>query len=86
MRRAATGYFKTPGACPRRIVTYNCAYAAQTVFDIKGVPGYRRERIEAAVVTGSKHASHASLSSEAWIPTGPFRGGFRLLITGPHGF
>jgi hypothetical protein len=27
-----------------------------TVFDIKGVPGHRRERIEAAVVAGGKHA------------------------------
>jgi hypothetical protein len=26
-----------------------------TVFDIKGVPGHRRERIEAALVTGGKH-------------------------------
>jgi hypothetical protein len=26
-----------------------------TVFDIKGVPGHRREHIEAVVVTGGKH-------------------------------
>jgi hypothetical protein len=28
-----------------------------TVFDIKGVPGHRRERIETAVVNGGKHVS-----------------------------
>jgi len=30
-----------------------------TVFDVKGVPGHRRERIEAAVVRGGKHANGA---------------------------
>jgi hypothetical protein len=54
-----------------------------TVFDIKGVPGNRRERIEAAVVAGGRHASG---SHEAWISADPFNGGFRLLITGPHRF
>jgi hypothetical protein len=53
------------------------------VFDVKGVPGHRRERIEAAVAAGGKHVS---TSYEAWIAADPFRGGFRLLITGPHGF
>jgi hypothetical protein len=54
-----------------------------TVFDVKGVPGHRRECIEAAVVAGGKHAR---VSYEAWIAADPFRGRFRLLITGPHGF
>ena len=54
-----------------------------TVFDIKGVPGSRRERIEAAVVAGGRHASGPH---EAWISADPFKGGFRVLITGPHGF
>ena len=54
-----------------------------TVFDVKGVPGHRRERIEAAVVAGGEHVSE---SYEAWIAADPFKGGFRLLITGPHGF
>ena len=54
-----------------------------TVFDVKGVPGHRRERIEAAVVAGGKHVS---VSYEAWIAVDQFKGGFRLLITGPHGF
>jgi hypothetical protein len=54
-----------------------------TVFDVKGVPGHRRERIEAAIVAGGKDAS---VSYEAWIAADPFKGGFRLLLTGPHGF
>jgi hypothetical protein len=54
-----------------------------TVFDVKGVPGHRRERIEAAVVAGGKHAS---VSFEAWISADPFKKGFRLLITSPQGF
>src|ERR1039458_6939337 len=54
-----------------------------TVFDIKGVPGARRERIEAAVVAGRRHAPGPH---EAWIAADPFNGGIRVLITGPHGF
>ena len=54
-----------------------------TVFDVKGVSGHRRERIEAAVVAGGKHVS---VSYEAWIAADRLRGGFRLLITGPNGF
>jgi hypothetical protein len=54
-----------------------------TVFDIKGVPGHRRERLEAAVVAGGKHARGPH---EAWMAADPFKGGFRVLITGPQGF
>jgi hypothetical protein len=54
-----------------------------TVFAIKGVSSNRRERIEAAVVAGGRHASGPH---EAWIAADPFNGGFRVLITGPHGF
>ena len=54
-----------------------------TVFDVKGVPGTRRTRIEAAVVAGGRHAVGPL---EAWIAADPFNGGFRVLITGPHGF
>jgi hypothetical protein len=54
-----------------------------TIFDIKGVPATRRERIEAAVVTGGRHARGPH---EAWIAADPFKGGFRVLITGPQGF
>ena len=53
------------------------------VFDVKGVPGHRRERIEAAVVSAGKNVSR---SYEAWIAADPSKGGFRLLITGPQGF
>jgi hypothetical protein len=54
-----------------------------TIFDMKGIPAVRRERIEAAVVAGGKHTV---LPHEAWIAADPFRGGFRVLITGPNGF
>ena len=47
-----------------------------TVFDTKGIPGNRRERIEAAVVA----------AGEAWIIADPFRAGFKVVITGPQGF
>ena len=42
-----------------------------------------RERIEAAVVAGGRHATGPH---EAWIAADPFKGGFRALITGPQGF
>jgi hypothetical protein len=54
-----------------------------TVFDMKGIPGNRRERIEAAVVAGGKRASGPH---EAWIAADVFKGGVRVLITGPQGF
>jgi hypothetical protein len=54
-----------------------------TVFDTKGVPGTRRERIEAAVVAGGRRARGPH---EAWIVADPYKGGFRVLITGPQGF
>jgi len=54
-----------------------------TVFDTKGIPAHRRERIEAAVLAAGKHVSQLY---EAWISTDPFRGDVSVLITGPHGF
>jgi hypothetical protein len=54
-----------------------------TVFDIKGVPGHRRERIEATAVAGGKQAEGRH---EAWIAADPFKRGGRVLITGSHGF
>jgi hypothetical protein len=54
-----------------------------TVFQIKGIPGHRRERIESAVVAGGRHTSGPH---EAWIAADPFRGGVKVLITGSHGF
>ena len=54
-----------------------------TVFDCKGIPVTGRERIEAAVEAGGKHVAE---SHEGWIAADPFRGGVRVLITGPQGF
>jgi hypothetical protein len=54
-----------------------------TVFDTKGIPATPRESIEAAVIAGGKHLTEPY---EAWIAADPFRGGVRVLITGPHGF
>ena len=54
-----------------------------TVFNAVGVPANRREQIECAVEAGGKHMS---VSYEAWIAVDPFRGGMRVLITGPQGF
>ena len=53
-----------------------------TVFSIKGLSGSRRERIEAAVVAGGKHARGRH---EGWIAV-DLRGTVRVLITGPDGF
>jgi hypothetical protein len=54
-----------------------------TVFDTKGIPAKRCESIERAVESGGKHV--ATLH-EAWIEADPFRVGFKVFITGPHGF
>jgi len=54
-----------------------------TVFDIKGVPYNRRERIEQAVVAAGKHLREPH---EAWINTDLSGRGVRVIITGPHGF
>ena len=53
------------------------------VFDCKGVPPSRREHIAAAVRAGGRHLKAAY---EAWIAADPFRGGVRVIITGPQGF
>jgi hypothetical protein len=54
-----------------------------TVFQIQGVPGHRRDRIEAAVTNGGKHVAG---SYEAWIVADGFRPEFKVIITGPQGF
>jgi hypothetical protein len=54
-----------------------------TIFDCKGIPATRRERIEAAVEAGDKHLAE---SYEGWIAADPFRGDVRVLITRPQGF
>ena len=69
MRRAAM----TLQLCPMPV----------TVFSLRGIPSNPRERIEASVVAGGRHASGPH---EAWIAADPFNGGFRVLITGPNGF
>ena len=53
------------------------------IFDCKGVPATRRERIETAVEAGGRHVREPY---EAWIAADPFRGGVRVVITGPQGF
>ena len=53
------------------------------VFDTKGVTATRRERIEAAIEAGGKHLA---APYEGWIASDPFKGGVRVLITGPRGF
>jgi hypothetical protein len=60
-----------------------CSGKPLTVFDIKGIPAIRRERIEAAVQAGGKRLQGPY---EAWISSDPFRGCVKVLITGPHGF
>jgi len=54
-----------------------------TVFDVKGIPGHRRDRIEAAVVAGGKRISG---QHEAWIVADVFNAGVKVVITGPHEF
>jgi len=54
-----------------------------TIFDTKGIPATRRERIETAVVAAGRNVTSPH---EAWIAADPFRGGFKVLLTGPHGF
>jgi hypothetical protein len=54
-----------------------------TVFDCRGIPALRRDRIEAAAVAGGRHQSDLY---EAWISTDPFHRDVRVIITGPHGF
>ena len=54
-----------------------------TIFDTKGIPATRRERIEAAVEAGGEQLSGPC---QAWISSDPFRGGVKVLITGPQGF
>ena len=54
-----------------------------TVFACKGIAATRRERIEAAVEAAGQHLAQPY---EGWIAADPFRGGVRVLITGPQGF
>jgi hypothetical protein len=62
----------------------SCPYATPplTVFDSTGIFATRRERIEAAVEAAGQRDAQ---SYEGWIAADPFRGGVRVLITGPPG-
>ncbi len=51
-----------------------------TIFNIK--PATRREAIEAAVEATWRHLS---APRKACISADPIRGGFTVLVTGPHG-
>jgi hypothetical protein len=53
------------------------------VLDCKGIPATGRERIETAVESGGRHVKE---QYEGWIAADPFRGGVRVVITGPLGF
>jgi hypothetical protein len=53
------------------------------IFDCKGIPATRRERIETAVEAGGRHVKE---QYEGWIAADPFRGGVRVVIIGPQGF
>jgi hypothetical protein len=53
------------------------------LFDRKGIPATKRERIEAAVTAGGRHLN---APYEAWIAADPFRGDVRVIVTGPQGF
>jgi hypothetical protein len=53
---------------------------AGSAADATGIPGHRRERIEAAVVTGGRHAS---VPREAWIAADLFQGAIKVLPIQP---
>ena len=53
------------------------------VFDCKGIPATRRGRMQVAVEAGGRHVNE---QYEGWIAADPFRGGVRVVITGPQGF
>jgi len=48
------------------------------VFDTKGIPATRRERIQTAVEAGGNRMRE---SHEAWIASDPFRSGLRVQAT-----
>ena len=54
-----------------------------TIFDVKGIPATRRESIEMPVQAAGRHLS---APHEAWVSADPMRGGFKVLVTGPHGW
>jgi hypothetical protein len=53
-----------------------------TVFDAKGIPATRRKGIGAAAVAAGPGCGRAARGVNR---ADPLRGGFKVLITGPHG-
>jgi hypothetical protein len=53
-----------------------------TVFDIKGPPAVASESKRPS----SRGGKHTEVPHEAWISADRFKSGFRVLITGSHGF
>ena len=74
-RVPAADQFVVNGFSVRRIQLESWLKVLLTVFDTKGIPATRRQRIEAAVAAGGKHMRD---SYEAWITTDPFRSGVRV--------
>ncbi len=54
-----------------------------TIFDAKGIPATRRERIEAAVAAAGRHLSRRF---EAWIVAERCPPGYAVRMTGAQGF
>jgi hypothetical protein len=77
LRKLLSGLWPAPRP-PSKIV-----YVPLTIFDVKGIPAVRRERIEAAVSAGGNQASG---SYEAWISVDPLNSAVVVVITGPFGF
>ena len=53
------------------------------IFECEGILATRWERIEAAVEAGGRHVKE---QYEGWIAADPYRGGVRVVMTGPQGF
>ena len=53
------------------------------VFDCKAIPATPRERIETVAEAGGRHVKE---QYEGWIAADPYRGGVRVVMTGPQGF
>jgi hypothetical protein len=64
----------SPASLPeRRSRSSICA-----AFPVTGASAFKRR--------SSPRGKHTTGLHEAWITADPFRGGFKVLITGPHGF
>ena len=70
-------------AARRRVGGLDLLKMPLTVFDCKGIPASRRAAIQGAVESAGRNLAQPY---EAWIATDPFRGGVRVMLTGPQGF